>query len=235
MISGATAPTATLATDVPVRVGAPVIAIGSSLSIEGLPLVSALKRAMEQPGLPMLHSLIQTDAAIKEGNSGGPLVDRSDNVIGINTALIPSAHGIAIAIPATVARPVLREIIARGSILRPDLGVTGFSVTPQLAFADDLQATPGVLIVTLHPTDPGARAALQRGTWSSRSMGHATKGLQRFYERLWQRRPGEPVTLLIERDAFRMTVHAVLRYGPTVARGTAQSRQNAISVYRDAS
>src|SRR4029453_19532308 len=97
-------------------VGETVVSIGSPLWIEGGPtvtvgVVSALGRTMEQPGLPMLHNLIQTDAAINPGNSGGPLLNLSGEVIGINTAVIASAHGIGFAISTRTIKPIVATLL----------------------------------------------------------------------------------------------------------------------------
>jgi hypothetical protein len=96
-------------------------------------VVSALGRSMEQPGLPNLHNLIQTDAAINPGNSGGPLLNLRGDVVGINTAVIASAHGIGFAISAGTAKPVVEELIATGRIVRASRGVTG-QPRPQIAY-----------------------------------------------------------------------------------------------------
>ena len=130
------------------RIGETVVAIGNPLWTEGGPtvtvgVVSALKRSMEQEGLPVLHHLIQTDAAINPGNSGGPLVSLDGRVVGINTALIPSAHGIGFAIAVNTAKPVLAALIANGRIVRPALGLTAVSVTPQVAYVNDLAVERG--------------------------------------------------------------------------------------------
>src|SRR5574341_406653 len=122
-IDGKNLPTAPLGESRRLAVGETVIAIGNPLWIEGGPtvtvgVVSALQRSMEQPGLPMLHDLIQTDAAINAGNSGGPLLNLAGQVIGINTAVIESARGIGFAISTNTARPVLRQLIASGRIVR---------------------------------------------------------------------------------------------------------------------
>src|SRR5512134_1074562 len=147
-------------------VGETVVAIGSPLWIEGGPtvttgVVSALGRSMEQPGLPMLHNLIQTDAAINPGNSGGPLLNLRGEVIGINTAVIASAHGIGFAISVNDAMPVVRALLARGRVSRVSLGVTGVSVTPQVAYANDLPVDSGVLVVRLEPGGMAEAAGLE--------------------------------------------------------------------------
>jgi S1-C subfamily serine protease len=158
----------------------------------------------------MLHRLIQTDAAINEGNSGGPLVDRTGTVIGINTAMIATAHGIGFAIPASVARPVLLEIVARGSIVRPSLGLTGVSVTPQVAFVDELDVERGVLVVDVESDGPAAHAGVRARDVIVALDGHSISNLQDFHQRLWRGTPGDRVHLLIRRDGTHITADALL-------------------------
>ena len=114
----------------------------------------------------MLHHLIQTDAAINPGNSGGPLVSLDGRVVGINTALIPSAHGIGFAIAVSTAKPVLTALIADGRIVRPALGLTAVSVTPQVAYVNDLAVERWALIVKVEPDGQvchRSRSARSRG------------------------------------------------------------------------
>lgn len=164
-IDGTRLPTAVLGDSSRLAVGQTVIAIGSPLWLEGGPtvtvgVVSALGRSMEEPGLPILHDLVQTDAAINPGNSGGPLLDLEGRVVGINTAMIPSAHGIGFAIASNTASPVLRVLIATGRLTRPSLGLVAVSVTPQLASMNELPLERGVLVVRIEPGGSAAAAGL---------------------------------------------------------------------------
>ena len=214
-IDGTRLPTAVLAGSATPRIGEPVIAIGNPLWIEGGPtvtagVVSGLERILEQPGLPMLHHLIQTDAAINDGNSGGPLVNRGAQVIGINTALIPSAHGIGFAIPASTAVPVLRELIAAGVIRRPTLGVVAISVTPQVAYSRDLPVERGVVVLEVAGDGPAAAAGLQPGDVVTALDGRPLRNLHDLHQSLWRRRPGDTVSVEVRRGGVSQTVRAIL-------------------------
>ena len=221
-IDGARLPVATLAEAGRLRVGEPVVAIGNPLWIEGGPtvtagVVSALGRSLEQPGLPMLHHLIQTDAAINEGNSGGPLVNAAGDVVGINTAIIPSAHGIGFAIPISTVQPVLRDLVAGRRIVRPTLGLVAVSVTPQVAFANDLKVERGVLVVEVHASSVAA-ATIRVGDIITAVDGHRVRDLHDYHAVLWRRRPGETVDIALDREGEAVTVRAVL--GTSSARPT---------------
>ena len=214
-IDGTNLPVAILGDSGRVRVGEPVVAIGNPLWIEGGPtvtagVVSGLDRILEQPGLPMLHHLIQTDAAINQGNSGGPLVNRAGHVIGINTAIIPSAHGIGFAIPTSMVRPVLRDLIAGRPVIRPGLGIVAVSVTPQLAFANDLKTERGVLVLQVDADGPAAAANIVAGDIIISVEGEVVPNLHAFHLVVWRRRPGDAVDIALERGGERIIVRASL-------------------------
>lgn len=120
------------------RVGQLVLAIGNPLRFErsvSLGVVSAIDRSLPGPSGRPFEGLVQTDAAINPGNSGGPLLDARGTVVGINTAVIPRAHGLGFAIPAHTAAWVTAVLIRDGRVERPTLGIAaqGIDLTPRLA------------------------------------------------------------------------------------------------------
>jgi len=197
-------------------VGETVVAIGSSLWIEGGPtvttgVVSGLGRSMEDPELPALHNLIQTDAAINAGNSGGPMLDLDGEVIGINTALIASAHGIGFAIAINTAKPVLEELIARGRVVRAVLDVAAVSLTPQVAYANDLPIERGALVLRVKPGSSAEAAGLRPGDVVTSIAGEPVRDLHRFHEALFRRQPGQTVDMTVWRDGQTLSLSPVLR------------------------
>jgi S1-C subfamily serine protease len=214
-IDGANLPALRLGSSARLRVGETVVAIGSPLWIEGGPsvtagVVSALGRSMEEPGLPILHNLIQTDAAINPGNSGGPLLNRAGEVVGINTAIIASAHGIGFAVAADMARPVLAALIANGRVVRPSLAVSAVSVTPQVAYANDLAVERGALVTKVEPDGPAAAAGIKVGDVITAVSGESIRHLHDLHERLARRRVGDTIEVLVWRDGSKLAVRAVL-------------------------
>ncbi len=198
-----------------VAVGETVMAIGSPLWIEGGPtvtvgVVSALGRSMEEPGLPMLHDLIQTDAAINPGNSGGPLVNLAGKVIGINTAIIPSAHGIGFAISINSAKPILKALMAGGRILRPSLGVVAVSLTPQLAFVNELGIERGALVARVEPDGPAEIAGIRPGDVITSVAGEAVKDLHHLHNALFRQKAGETIEVTLWRNGQTLTLTPVL-------------------------
>jgi serine protease Do len=197
-------------------IGETVVAIGSPLWIEGGPtvtvgVVSALGRSMEDPGLPTVHDMIQTDAAINPGNSGGPLLNMTGQVVGINTAIIASAHGIGFAISINNAKPVMKVLIAAGRIVRPSLGVVAVSLTPQLAFVNEVEVERGALVVRVEADGPADAAGIRAGDVITAVGGRSVTDLHHLHEALFRRKAGEVVETTLWRDGQTLTVRPVLQ------------------------
>lgn len=150
-----------------VRVGDWAIAIGNALGLPGGPsvtlgVVGALDRTLttrEQT----LTDLIQTDAAINEGNSGGPLVDLHGEVIGINTAVVRGAQGIGFSVSSFTVVPVVQSILQHGRVMWPWLGVGVQDITVPMALELDLEERQGVLMQRIWPDSPAAAAGIEKG------------------------------------------------------------------------
>ena len=150
------------------EIGETVIAIGNPLALKGgstvtVGVISALDRSVLTPEGETLYDLLQTDAAINPGNSGGPLVDRYGQVVGINVAIAPSAQAISYAIAMEAMTPHIQSMIARGSVLRPDLGLIPLTITPSVAASFDLESDRGILALQVDPAKPAGQAGLQSG------------------------------------------------------------------------
>jgi serine protease Do len=210
-IDGTNLPVAALGDSDRVAIGETVVAIGNPLWIEGgatvtAGVVSGLGRSTEQEGLPVLHNLIQTDAAINPGNSGGPLMDLAGRVIGINTAVIAAAHGIGFAIPINRARPVMQALIARGRIARTSLGLFAVSLTPQLAYVYDLPVERGALIKRIEPSGPAHRAGLEAGDVVTDVGGRPVRNLHDLHDGMAHHKAGEAVALRVWRAGRMLSV-----------------------------
>jgi S1-C subfamily serine protease len=151
-----------------VRVGQIAIAIGSPLGFQQTVtagVVSALSRSMRSQSGRLIDNIIQTDAALNPGNSGGPLVNSRGEVIGVNTAIILPAQGICFAIASNTARFVAAWLIKEGRIRRSWIGVAGQNVPihPRVVRFHRLPVNRGVLIVGLESNSPARRAGLREG------------------------------------------------------------------------
>src|SRR6267378_1678807 len=159
-------PAAELADADSLRVGQLVIAIGDPLGFHSTVttgVVSALGRSLSAKDGRLIENVIQTDAALNPGNSGGPLVDTHSKVVGINTAIIPTAQGICFAIPAATARMVAGMLIRDGRVRRAYLGIGG-AATPigrQLANELGITNTSGIRILEVVAGGPAQRAGLE--------------------------------------------------------------------------
>ena len=130
-------------------------------------VISALNRTLETEDNRVLRRVIQTDAAINRGNSGGPLLDSQGRLIGINTAIVsPSgtSAGVGLAIPVDTAKRVIPEVIARGRYPHSWLGALGYSITPTLAQSLNLPVDRGLLVAQLYRNSPASRVGLRGAT-----------------------------------------------------------------------
>jgi len=151
-----------------IRVGQLAIAIGNPYGFQysvTAGVVSALGRSLRSESGRLIDNVIQTDAALNPGNSGGPLVDSSGNVIGVNTAVILPAQGLCFAVAINTAKFVAGQLIKNGKIRRAYLGLGGQNVTiPRFVVrSQQLKAETGVLVISIEKPSPAERAGLEEG------------------------------------------------------------------------
>lgn len=153
-----------------VKVGDPVLALGNPFGLEDTitsGIVSALQRQITAPDGFSIEGVIQTDAAVNPGNSGGPLLDGEGRVIGVNSQIATAGPqsrgsvGIAFAVPIETAKRIVPELKADGEVERPFLGVSTIAVTSSLASELSLTARRGALVVSVAPGSPADRAGLR--------------------------------------------------------------------------
>ena len=150
-----------------IRVGQIAIALGSPLAFQQsvtAGVVSALGRSLRARSGRLMDDIIQTDAALNPGNSGGPLVTTRGEVIGVNTAVIMHAQGLCFAIASNTARFVASRLIRDGRVRRSYIGVAGQNVAipPRIARANGVAVVSGVLVTSIEPESPGGRGAAAR-------------------------------------------------------------------------
>jgi S1-C subfamily serine protease len=175
-------PAASLGDSEKLKVGQIALAIGNTLGLQGGPtvsmgVVSALGRPL--PGTDFIfEGLIQTDTAINPGNSGGPLADIGGNVIGMNTAMIPFAQGVGFAIPVNTMKWVVQQILEKGRVVRPWLGISGANMNQAIARRYDLPADSGVLVVEVDSRGPAYEAGMRVGDVIIQIGVHAVKQMK---------------------------------------------------------
>lgn len=182
------------------RVGQIVIAIGNPLGLQSTVthgVVSALGRSLRAQNGRMIENVIQTDAPLNPGNSGGPLVDVRGAVVGVNSAIIAMAQGISFAIPSATARFVAAALMREGRVRRSYLGISG-APTPigrGLAGALGLAVREGIRVVEVVPRSPADRGGLRAGDILVGFEGLPLRTLSELQRLLDASRIGQPAVL----------------------------------------
>jgi serine protease Do len=202
--------------------GETVIAIGSPLgdfrNSVTVGVISATGRSLDTGDGYTLEDMIQTDAAINSGNSGGPLVNLAGEVIGVNTLVVRGdsysgsaiAEGLGFAIPANTVSMVANQIIQRGYFSRPFLGVTIQTINPRIASIYDLGAQWGAYVSRLDQNGPAFKAGMRRGDIitkiGDKQLGENTS----YYNALFSFSPGQPVTVEVVRGRNTLLLNVTL-------------------------
>jgi serine protease DegQ len=211
-------PSITLGTMDRLQVGDVVLAIGNPFGFGNtvtLGIVSALGR--NHLGINRFEDFIQTDAAINPGNSGGALIDTAGNLIGINSTIFSQSGGsmgIGFAIPVSLARTVLSQIIKQGEVTRGWLGVEPQAITREAAQALALARTDGVLVRALQRDGPADRAGIQVRDVVIEIGGKPTPDVPRLLARIAELSPGSNARIKVVRDGKPLDVDVVVAKRP---------------------
>ena len=200
--------------------GESVIAIGSPLgnfkNTVTVGVVSATGRSIDTGNGYQVENLIQTDAAINHGNSGGPLVDLAGEVIGINTLIVRNtgsgdvAEGLGFAIPVNTAQVVAQQIIQKGYFARPYMGISFQPINPEIAAQYDLPAQWGVYITKVADNSPASKAGLQQGDIITKVGDVALDETHSYVNTLFTYKPGDQITLEVVRGNKNIQVPITL-------------------------
>lgn len=204
-----------------VRTGQNVIAIGNALGqyqntvttgiISGLgrPVTASSDSSSDET--ESLTDLLQTDTAINQGNSGGPLLNVKGQVIGINTAIAADAQGIGFAIPIGAAKGILKHLIATGQVKRAIVGVQYLSINPEVKSKYNLSVNQGDLVTNLSGTDtPAAKAGLKKNDVITKVNDQAVGPGKSVSTLVGEFQPGDKVELTILRDGQTKQVQLTL-------------------------
>jgi S1-C subfamily serine protease len=206
-----------------VEVGEPVVAIGNPFGLDRTVtagIVSAIQRQIQAPNGFSISHVIQTDAAINPGNSGGPLIDSSGRVIGINSQIQTGGGGngnvgIGFAVPINTAREVVQQIEQHGEVKHAYLGISGGSITPDLAKALKLPVEEGVLVNEVVKGGPADQAGVKAGDTSATIEGASFRlggdvitevdgkkvgGMEDVINVVNSASPGDKMALTVDRD-----------------------------------
>ena len=197
-----------------VRVGDFVVAIGNPFGLQHTVtsgIVSGLGRSGINP--EGYEDFIQTDASINPGNSGGALVNLNGELVGINSAILSGSGGnigIGFAIPVNMARSIMDQLVAFGTVRRGLLGVNIMALTPEIADDYELDGTSGALVTAVSTDSAAERAGLQIGDVIVSVNGEPVAGPVELRNAIGLRRPGDSVDVEFIRDGRRRTIEAVL-------------------------
>jgi serine protease Do len=211
-------PAVTFGSSEQLQIGEWAIAIGNPLGLDNTVttgIISATGRSSSQVGVGDKRlDFIQTDAAINPGNSGGPLLNARGEVIGINTAIIQNAQGLGFAIPIDTAQNIAEQLIAKGKVDHPFLGIRMASLTPEVV--EQLKAQTnfslnrdrGVIIVEVMPDSPAARAGLQVGDIIEAINGKNIQTADEVQQAVDQIQVGSTLPLTLNRQGKNIDLNA---------------------------
>lgn len=195
-----------------IRAGQLVVAIGNPYGFQctvTAGVVSALGRSLRAGSGRLIDDVIQTDAALNPGNSGGPLVTSRGEVIGVNTAMILPAQGLCFAIAINTAKFVAGRLIRDGRVRRSYIGVGGqnIQIQPRLVRAHNLSAQSGILVLSTEPVSPARKAGLINGDIIIGFNSQPVAGIDDLHRLLTDERVGRRSPLEIIRRNEKMIVH----------------------------
>jgi len=202
-----------------IKSGETVIAIGSPLGTfknsVTVGVVSATGRMLDTGSGYQMEDLIQTDAAINQGNSGGPLVNLAGEVVGINVAIVRSsgssvAEGLGFAIPANTARIIAEQMIENGYFARPYLGIRWQAITPAIAQRYGLPVEWGVYIMDVSKGSPAELGGLQKGDILTQIGDRMIDEQNSFANALFAYQPGQVVEIKVVRDNQELEIPLTL-------------------------
>ncbi|MCJ7575455.1 MAG: trypsin-like peptidase domain-containing protein [Dehalococcoidia bacterium] len=198
----------------------PVVAVGNALALPGGPtwtagVISNLGRSIEEDTGVVLNGIIQTDAAINAGNSGGPLLDTAGQVVGINVAIASNAENIGFAISTDTAIPVVQSLITEGKVVRPWLGVEVTTVTSTIQNYYNLAVNAGALITSATNGSPADKAGLRAGDVITKMDDEDVSTTEDLISAIGSHQIGDQVEIVYYRGNVQKVAIAALEESPS--------------------
>ena len=196
------------------QVGQIVIAIGNPLAFQNTVtagIVSALGRSIRSETGRMIDNIVQTDAALNPGNSGGPLVNSKGEVIGVNTAIIPSAQGICFAVASKTASHVAGKLILDGKVKRAYIGIAGqpFAFPPRMKNRHQLNTQTGILVQQVEPDGVAYNSELQSGDIIIGFNGQEISSIDQLHQLLDEKVIGKRIPVLVLRRGQKKYLNVI--------------------------
>jgi S1-C subfamily serine protease len=224
-VSGAVPAVAELGDSDNLQIGEAVIAIGNPLgdfkNTVTFGVISGLDRTLGIDQGTSYEKMIQTDAAINQGNSGGPLVNLSGQIVGINTAIVRGnssssavAEGLGFSIPSKTVSSIASQLISKGYVERPYLGVRWQLISPEIAQANNLPMEWGVYVQAVVASATADQAGVQRGDIITKIGTEAISDINGFANLLNHHKVGDNVSIEVWRNGLTLTLNAILQAQP---------------------
>ncbi len=213
-------PVAELGDSDKLMVGEPAVAIGNPMTLDlertvTQGIISGLNRSIAFENGTVIEPLIQTDASINSGNSGGPLFNAKGQVIGINTAKMSSAEGLGFSIPINTAKPIIEQIIRDGSFSTVYVGITGIDVeTYEMGYGIDLIADYGVVIIETMKNSPASEAGMQPNDVVIAIDGKKIEDMSELKRKLYDYKDGDKSEFTILRNGEELKLTLTLKAKP---------------------
>ena len=203
-----------------IRVGQLVVAIGNPYGFQytvTAGVVSALGRSLRSQSGRLIEDVIQTDAALNPGNSGGPLVNSQGEVVGVNTATILPAQGLCFAISINTAQFIASKLIRFGRVRRSYIGVQAqtAALNRNIARHYGLEASTGALVLSAEPGSPAQKAGLQEGDVITSLAGEPVEGMDVLHRLLSEDRIGVATPLIVLRGTRRLEISLIPEMRPS--------------------
>lgn len=201
-----------------INLGQEVCAIGNPIGIEfqrtvTSGIISGLDRTIkieDEKGESYMEDLIQTDASINSGNSGGPLINKEGKVIGINTIKIASAEGIGFAIPINIIKPVIESYIQNDKFEEAYLGIFAYDTEVNRYLNSDLDFDNGIYVVKISSDGPAVKSGLKVGDIITKIDDYTINKMSELRNYIYKKTPGDKVVLTINRNNKEYTVNITL-------------------------
>ena len=202
------------------KVGEPAVAIGNPMTLDlertvTQGIISGLNRSIAFENGTVIEPLIQTDASINAGNSGGPLFNAKGQVIGINTAKMTSAEGLGFSIPINTAKPIIEQIVKGGSFKTVYVGINGMDVeTYERLYGIDLIADYGVVIIETFKDSPASEAGIQPNDVITAIGGKKIENMDDLKRKLFEYKDGDKSEFTILRNGEELKLSVTLKTKP---------------------
>lgn len=190
------------------KLGQKVYAIGNPIGIEfqrtvTSGIISGLNRTLkieENVTQSYMEDLIQTDASINQGNSGGPLINETGEVIGINSVKIETAEGIGFAVPINIIKPIIESYANNGEFEEAYLGIFAYDKEVVQYLKNDIDFNEGIYIVKISKDGPVAKTKIKMGDIITKIDGNNINKMSELRSYIYRKKPGEKITLTINRQ-----------------------------------